>query len=255
MYDRLVLNLEKSFKKQIATILLAQAKALKKALLSLQQKKDEDVESEDNEEELENQSNGITDKIFILITALLGTEYYNKLIMPIYLQAGKTGIDFFNSLHYSNENDYIKYEDVEADYTSWLKNYSKQEIEYINNTTRNQVQRIVKNGLSNGDNYDKIADDLFKHVKNISSSRTRTVAETEIHNVVGKINFLSATYKDMQDKTWNSMEDARVRPAHAELDGETIPIGEEFLPGLSYPGDSNASSDLVVNCRCWLSYD
>jgi len=246
------LNLEKSFKKKITTILLSQGKALKKALLSLQQKKDEDVES--NEEEIENQSNDITDKIFILIAALLGTEYYNKLIMPIYLQAGKTGIDFFNSLHYSNEDDYIKYEDVEADYTGWLKDYSKQEVEYINNTTRNQVQRIIKNGLANGDNYDKIADDLFKHIENISSSRARTVAETEIHNVIGKINFLSATYKDMQNKTWCTQEDSKVRASHVELDGMTIPMGEEFKPGLSYPGDSNAPSEEVLNCRCFLQY-
>ena len=247
------MNLEKSFKKKITTILLSQGKALKKALLSLQQKKDEDVES--NEEEIENQSNDITDKIFLLIAALLGTEYYNKLIMPIYLQAGKTGIDFFNSLHYSNEDDYIKYEDVEADYTGWLKDYSKQEVEYINNTTRNQVQRIIKNGLANGDNYDKIADDLFKHIENISSSRARTIAMTEIHNVFSKSNFLSATYKDMQSKTWQTCDDVLVRPAHAELDGVTIPIGEEFLPGLAYPGDSNATPDLVVNCRCWLVYN
>lgn len=247
------MNLEKSFKKQIATILLSQAKALKKALLSLRQKKDEDVES--NGEEIENQSNDITEKIFILIVALLGTEYYNKLIMPIYLQAGKIGIDFFNSLHYSNEDDYIKYEDVEVDYTGWLKDYSKQEVKYINNTTRNQVQRIIKNGLANGDNYDKIADDLFKHIDNMSSSRARTIAMTEIHNAVGKINFLSATYKDMQNKTWNSMEDARVRPSHVELDGITIPIGEEFKPGLSYPGDSNAPSEEILNCRCYLSYN
>lgn len=174
--------------------------------------------------------------------------------MPIYEEAGKTGIDFFNSLHYSNEDDYIKYEDVEADYTGWLKDYSKQEIEYINNTTRNQVQRIIKNGLSNGDNYDKIADDLFKHINNTSSSRARNIAMTEIHNVVGKINFLSATYKDMQSKTWCTQEDSKVRASHVELDGMTIPIGEDFKDNLAYPGDERADSNEVCGCRCWLTY-
>lgn len=177
-----------------------------------------------------------------------------KRLLPLLLQSGKTGIEFFNTIEGLTDKDKVKYEDVEKDFTNWIKNYSETQIEYINNTTKKQVQRIIKNGLANGDNYDKIAGDLFKHIDNIANSRSRTIAMTEVHNAVSKINFLSAAYKGMKNKTWNTCEDYRVRPAHVSLDGITIPIAEEFLPGLSYPGDPNAPPSLTVLCRCWLTY-
>ena len=212
-----------------------------------EKKDDEDADQED-------QSNTITEKIFIIALALFSTKYYMKRLLPLLLQSGKTGIEFFNTIEGLTDKDKAKYEDVEKDFTNWIKNYSETQIEHINSTTKKQAQRIIKNGLAIGDNYDKIADNLFEYIKNTSTGRAKTIAETEVHNAVSKINFLSATYKDMKNKTWCTMEDYRVRPAHVSLDGITISIGEEFLPGLSYPGDSNAPPSLTVLCRCWLTY-
>ena len=235
----------------MAKILLAQGKALKKALLSLQEKK-EDTPQDD--EELENESNDITDKIFILIAGLLTLEYYSKALTPIWIEAAKRGIDFFNQIHISKGEDKVKYEDLEKNITDWMKGYSETQIGYINNTTRNQVQRIIKNGLATKDSVDKIANDLVQYIGNIANSRSRTIAETEIHNVFSKSNFLSATYKGFQSKTWNSQEDNRVRPSHVQLDGMTVPIEAEFKENLKYPGDPDAPSEEILNCRCFLLY-
>ena len=58
-------------------------------------------------------------------------------------------------------------------------------------------------------------------------------------------------------KTWETMEDERVRDTHWFLQGKTIPFGEEFV---TFDGDSALAPGMFqeaennVNCRCWVSY-
>jgi hypothetical protein len=54
-------------------------------------------------------------------------------------------------------------------------------------------------------------------------------------------------------KVWVSMEDDRVRPTHAEADGQTVPLGRMFTVGgfqMRRPGDLRAPIQEWVNCRC-----
>ena len=58
-------------------------------------------------------------------------------------------------------------------------------------------------------------------------------------------------------KTWNTMQDDRVRDTHDFLEGITVPIQDKFV---TYDGDeadepcgfTNPSNN--VNCRCWLEF-
>ena len=61
-------------------------------------------------------------------------------------------------------------------------------------------------------------------------------------------------------KTWDSVGDSHVRPAHLDADGQTVPVNEPFAVGgerLMFPGDTSrgASADNVIGCRCGASYD
>lgn len=56
-------------------------------------------------------------------------------------------------------------------------------------------------------------------------------------------------------KTWVAIGDNRTRPAHAEADGQTVPLDQPFIVGgekLMYPGDINGSASNVINCRCTI---
>ena len=56
-------------------------------------------------------------------------------------------------------------------------------------------------------------------------------------------------------KTWNTMQDDRVRMYHELLEGVTVPIDKKFhIDGDSarYPGDF-VSPELNINCRCYLT--
>lgn len=54
-------------------------------------------------------------------------------------------------------------------------------------------------------------------------------------------------------KTWISMDDARVRPAHAAANGQTVEMGDSYeVAGVKMirPGDMSAPIELWANCRC-----
>lgn len=62
-------------------------------------------------------------------------------------------------------------------------------------------------------------------------------------------------------KTWLTMLDERVRPAHGDLEGVTIPVTEQFAAfgydGAIHKADFPSGFDvpeLNVNCRCYLAF-
>ena len=55
------------------------------------------------------------------------------------------------------------------------------------------------------------------------------------------------------EKTWLATDDNRTRKSHREINGETVPIKEEFSNGLMYPADPMGAPEEVYNCRCTLT--
>jgi len=55
------------------------------------------------------------------------------------------------------------------------------------------------------------------------------------------------------EKEWVAILDTHTRAAHAEADGQKVPLGEAFSVGgedLRFPGDPLGSYDNTINCRC-----
>lgn len=90
------------------------------------------------------------------------------------------------------------------------------------------------------------------------AERLKVLMDSEFHRAYGQggIDMAKSTGRAVY-KTWNTMQDERVREEHDYLEGQTIPIDDKFVtldmdeaycPG----GFSLASSN--ANCRCWLTY-
>lgn len=83
------------------------------------------------------------------------------------------------------------------------------------------------------------------------------IAETESHRDTNE-----AIYDTARDsglvvlKTWETMEDDRVRDQHEEIQGQTVPFDDVFVTWdgheARFPGDFGVA-DLDVNCRCYIS--
>lgn len=83
------------------------------------------------------------------------------------------------------------------------------------------------------------------------------IAETESHRDTNE-----AIYDTAKDsgltvyKTWETMLDDRVRDAHEEIQGQTVPFDDVFVTWdgheARFPGDFGIP-ELDVNCRCYIS--
>ena len=58
-------------------------------------------------------------------------------------------------------------------------------------------------------------------------------------------------------KKWVATNDARTRTAHAQANGQTVDMSEDFTVGgvpMGFAGDSKGGAKNVINCRCVIVY-
>jgi HK97 family phage portal protein len=78
----------------------------------------------------------------------------------------------------------------------------------------------------------------------IARSRVQTVGQNAAHT--------AATQAGATHKTWLTGQNPR--PEHAAVDGQSVPIGDRFSNGLSYPGDPAEGPEESARCNCDLRY-
>lgn len=100
-------------------------------------------------------------------------------------------------------------------------------------------------------------------------TRAKTIAQTERTRALNGTRVSDAIRKYLQeyDKAvkghrkrpdlpmfqWvNPLRAKEPRHMHVAISGSKRPVGEEFLPGLRYPGDPNAPASQTVNCHCYV---
>jgi len=130
----------------------------------------------------------------------------------------------------------------------------------MNATTAKEIEGAVLISLSLGDGEDKMGmlkAALLAIFVNLLSKRKRRTAEHESHTAYNAGAFYAGRSVGAATKTWVSEKDAKVRPEHAAMHGETVPIYEPFVFGgnsIRYPGDPMAAINLTINCRCKVRF-
>lgn len=94
--------------------------------------------------------------------------------------------------------------------------------------------------------------------------RAQTIAQTERTRSLNGKRYADALreYKEVLESgrirnvprfQWVNPRTAKVpRHQHVAISGTVRPAGEEFLPGLRYPGDPNAPASQTINCHCYI---
>ena len=124
---------------------------------------------------------------------------------------------------------------------------------------RQKVENVITQGIIQGKPVDKIMGDLVGNLCTANENKMRTFARTAI---TGAQN--AGRQQQMEDaeelgievhKKWVATLDDRTRDLHQELDGQEVPVDEDFHVGdytIAYPGDPTAAPEMVYNCRCTM---
>lgn len=96
------------------------------------------------------------------------------------------------------------------------------------------------------------------YYENGEADKLKTLMDSEFHRAYsqGGLDMASKSGRTVY-KTWETMQDDRVRETHDYLDGVTIPISEKFVTLDMDEADAPGGFSLPennANCRCWLSY-
>ena len=125
----------------------------------------------------------------------------------------------------------------------------------ISNTTRDRIEEVLKDAVSEGWTVDQTVKELED--TDILRSRAMTIVRTEAVRAMNFSQLAAADTEDVEmDKQWIAIEDNRVRKSHshAGVDGQRVAIDEPFSNGLMFPGDPEGSAKETINCRCTLGY-
>lgn len=138
--------------------------------------------------------------------------------------------------------------------TEWLDKYCGAQIQSINSTTEALIREQLKQGELVGEGIPELCDRIGQYFDDMQGYRVERIARTE---VIGASNNAALMgYKQsgvVEKKEWLTAIDGKERPWHAEADGQVVGVDEKFIVGgeeMDCPGDSGASAENVVSCRC-----
>lgn len=109
-----------------------------------------------------------------------------------------------------------------------------------------------------GDAVDDAMDSAGDILDNVVGSMASGAANLSTSDVTSYLAGYFGNLYEGATKTWNSMEDDRVRPAHAEADGDEVALNDVFIvdnEAMTGPHDPSASDANTIGCRCFLSTD
>nr|MBR4281668.1 hypothetical protein [Clostridia bacterium] len=135
-------------------------------------------------------------------------------------------------------------------------------------TVRRQLQTAFDTSLRGHESTEQLIKRI-QHVADVSRARAATIAQTEKTRAANSARVASAMkeYLEAYDKAvknhskrpeppmmqWVNPRAAREpRPHHVAISGTIKPVGDEFFPGLRYPGDPQGPAHEVINCHCYV---
>lgn len=134
-----------------------------------------------------------------------------------------------------------------------LEHFAGNKMRDITSTTADSLRLHLSEGAAAGEGIDELAQRVSDVFDIANDSRAEMIARTE---VVGSSNFANLEAFKMsgvvESKEWLAVPDSKTREAHAELDGKTVGLLENFEAGGysgSAPGQFGEAS-MDIGCRC-----
>lgn len=132
--------------------------------------------------------------------------------------------------------------------------------EAINETTRNDIQRLLSRGLEEGYSIRTLANAISSLSTEYSRARATNVARTEATGAMNNghqigIQKVGEALKMPMGKEWLSVLGSTTRPTHADADGQMVEASAMFNVGgydARYPGDPMLPAEERCQCQCTI---
>lgn len=133
----------------------------------------------------------------------------------------------------------------------WIQRNSQKSAPRINGYVADKVQAAIDNGGDRSSIADQRAavDGVFDWA---TTSYTDQVALSRATSAMALGGMDAARKNGATHKVWNTGEDPRA--SHAEMDGERVPLDQNFSNGMSGPGDPVGGPAETANCNCNLTF-
>ncbi len=207
-------------------------------------------------------------ELFTLLQNLYA-ETISKIAYPIYTQLYREQSKEFARQKAFNTGAMGSNEVFTAFVLEYLNQYGLTLINWIDKTTKDNILKLITDGINNGLSTPQIADSIFNSGLT-SLSRANTIVRTESTRAANAgIMNAGRQQRFKVWKVWISMGDGKERSfakkdnySHLALDNNQV---EEFEPfrqiGLNgveavamQPGDITAPGELTINCRCVIGF-
>lgn len=120
----------------------------------------------------------------------------------------------------------------------------------MNISTQDEIDHAI-------DAADEADEDPADHVNHVFDEAEGTRAGLVAAGLVNQMgNFArheGAEQAGAATKTW-VVTSRNPRSSHAAMNGETVPLSENFSNGMAWPGDSSGGADEVAGCQCALDF-
>lgn len=116
-----------------------------------------------------------------------------------------------------------------------------------------EIKAALEEGLVKGETTEELAARVRQTFNGINQTRARRIAMTETAAAYGAGREEAMQQAGIQYKRWLTSGGDNVRGAHAEANGQTVPVDQPFEVGgeqLMFPGDDAGSAENVINCHC-----
>jgi SPP1 gp7 family putative phage head morphogenesis protein len=130
--------------------------------------------------------------------------------------------------------------------TEYLKERANYLIQSVDDTTKDQLVRLIQEAREKGLTNFQIAEAIEDRFKEITPARAEAIARTELAEAFNAVELQSYQRNGVQKMRWVTVLDERVCTICQPLHNTEVNIGENF------PGIGSPRPPAHVNCRCFL---
>lgn len=126
----------------------------------------------------------------------------------------------------------------------------------INQTTATRLQSLINTALKEGQGAPEVTARIREQFGRINQARAIAIARTEVVRSSTLATIEGYKQAGVPEHEWLSARDADVRDTHQVLDGDVVPVGDDFHSpsGASGPGPGLLGDPAEdINCRCTLA--